>query len=138
MDWNFFDWVKEYGLEIGDIGNAPTTPGYYMLFAEQGEFIYVGKANNLHTRLADHFGDDEENERIKGVAKFAFWESTQNIAQAEEAEGDFYDTWVEITGIPPFANKNKPPRSKLTDEDILVVKLRELFRMSSTISKRLK
>lgn len=134
MNWNFFYLVEECSLEIGNIGDAPETPGYYMLFDEQGEFIYVGKAKNLHTRLTAHFGDYEKNDKIKGVAKFAIWESTQNIAQAEEREGYFYDTWVGEKGIPPSANKNKPPRSK-TDGDILHEKMQRILRKSSAISK---
>ncbi len=128
-DWNFFDLAKAYGLYVEDIAQAPTTLGYYMLFAENGDFIYVGKADNLHQRLVNHFGQGEdgpheENERINGIAKYAIWMPTQTIAEAEEAEGHLYDTWVRNTGLPPFANKNKPPKSKLRDNETKIAKLR--------------
>ena len=127
MDWNFFDLVEEYDLYVGDIAQAPYTTGVYMLFAENGDFIYVGKASNLHQTLAGHFGTNERNERIKGIVKWAIWEQTQNIDEAEDAEGHLYDTWVDITGLPPFANKIKPPKSKLSDNEITVAKLRQIL-----------
>jgi predicted GIY-YIG superfamily endonuclease len=137
MNLNFFDLVHECGLEVFDIAQAPREVGYYLLFADTGEFIYVGKADNLRDRLADHFGPSEENERIKGIARYAIWEQTQSMTQAEEAEGNLYDTWVRNTGLPPFANKNKPPTSKMEDNEILLAKLRQLLREQSTLSKRL-
>ena len=118
MDWTFFDIVQECGLHIVDIAQAPNTTGYYMLFAENGEFIYVGKAANLYQTLTSHFGSYEKNERIKGIVEYAIWWPTRTIVKAEEAEGHLYDTWVRSTGVPPFANKNKPPKSKLRDDEI--------------------
>ena len=98
-----------------------------MLFAENGDFIYVGKASDLHQTLTGHFGPNEENERIKGFAKWAIWEQTHNIDGAEDAEGHLYDTWVHITGLHPFANKIKPPKSKLSDNKITAAKLRQIL-----------
>lgn len=134
MDWNFFDLIKECGLHIDDIAQAPHTTGYYMLFAENGDFIYVGKATDLHETLTGHFGPNEVNERIKGIAKWAIWKQTQNIDEAEEAEGHLYDTWVHITGLPPFANKIKPPKSKLRDSEIMVAKLRQILAEHRSLS----
>ena len=136
MDWNFFDLAEEFGLCVGDIAQAPNTTGYYMLFAENGEFIYVGKADDLCRRLADHFGPNEENERINGIVKWAIWEQTWKVDEAEEAEGHLYDTWVHTTGLPPFANKNKPPKSKLRDNEITVEKLRQILQERSMLAKR--
>ena len=127
MDLNFFDIVNEFGLHVGEIEQAPNTTGYYMLFAENGYFIYAGKASDLHQTLIDHFGPNEENERIKGIAKWAIWEQTQSIDEAEDAEGHLYDTWIQITGLPPFANKIRPPKSKLRDNEIMVAKLHRIL-----------
>lgn len=118
MDWNFFTLVKELGFDVGDIEQAPKTTGYYRLFKENGEFIYVGKANDLHQRLSAHFGPNEKNELIKDVAKYAIWQPTLSIDEAEEKEGNLYDTWVRHTGQPPYANKKPPPKSKLRDSNI--------------------
>ena len=80
------------------------------------DFIAIGQGED---------GPDEENERISGIAKYAIWMPTQTIAEAEEAEGHLYDTWVlRNTGLPPFANKNKPPKSKMRDNETKIAKLR--------------
>ena len=105
-------------MYVGNIAQAPNTTGYYLLFAENGDFIYVGKAANLHQTLSSHFGLYEKNERIKGIVKYAIWEQTRTIEKAEEVEGSLYDIWFRSTGMPPFANKNKPPKSKLRDDEI--------------------
>jgi excinuclease UvrABC nuclease subunit len=136
MNGNFFQLVRDAGLEIVPIDRAPTSPGFYFLFADQGEFIYVGKADDLHDRLGRHFGDDEENNRIKGIAKYAIWQTTQTVTQAEDAEGYLYDSWVRSTGTPPFANRNKPPKSKLTDDQILAAKLKQIMSEYSTLARR--
>lgn len=137
MSWNFFDMVREIGLAILDITLAPAESGYYLLFAEQGEFIYVGKADDLRQRLADHYGDNEDNERIRGIARYAIWQQTPSIADAEQAEGNLYDAWVRMTGVPPFANKIKPPCSRLTDDEILRAKLKQLLQEHSSLARRL-
>ena len=123
MGWNFSDIVREYGLCIFDIAQAPNTTGYYLLFVENGEFIYVGKADDLHDRLTDHFGPNEKNEKIKGIAKYVIWKQTRTIDEAEDIEGYLYDAWFRITGRPPSANKIKPPKSKLRDDEIWGAKL---------------
>lgn len=127
MDWNFFDIAKEFGLYVGNIAQAPRTTGCYMLFAENGEFIYAGKADDLHERLTDHFGPNEKNEKIKGIAKYVIWEQTRTIDEAEELEGYLYDAWFRITGRPPSANKIKPPKSKLSDDEIRIAQLRQIL-----------
>ena len=128
MDWNFSDIVRECGLCIFDIAQAPNTTGYYLLFAENGDFIYVGKAANLHQTLTGHFSHYEKNERINGIVQYAIWWPTRTIAKAEEVEGKLYDVWVRSTGVPPFANKNKPPKSKLQDDEIRIAKLRQILK----------
>ena len=114
MNWNFFDLVKKYGLYVVDIAQAPHTTGVYWLFAANGNFIYVGRTSDLRQRLTYHFGPNEKNELIRNVAKYAIWEPTRNTDKAKEAEGNLYGAWVAMTGRPPFANKIKPPKSKLS------------------------
>ena len=131
--WNFFDIVKEFGLSINGIDQAPETPGYYLLFAEEGTFIYVGKCDDLRKRLAEHFGSGETNERIRGIARYAIWQPTPDVRAAEIAEGALYDEWIRQTGVPPFANKQKPPESKLSDEEIFWAKLRALLNVFKSL-----
>lgn len=60
--WNFFNLSRESGLNIYDsVSLAPQSPGYYLLFSENGNFIYIGKTNDLKTRLAEHFSSGENN-----------------------------------------------------------------------------
>ena len=127
MTWNFFDLLGKLQLKVMDIKEAPNTCGYYLLFGENGEFIYIGKASNLNERLSEHFGRNEQNERIKFLARYAIWEVTTSVEEAENAEGAIYDMWVSATGIPPIANKNKPPKSKLDDNDISKARIKQLL-----------
>ena len=133
MNWNFSDIVRDCGLCIFDIAQAPNTTGYYLLFAENGDFIYVGKAADLRQTLTRHFGSYEKNERIKGFVEYAIWWPTRTIVKAEESEGHLYDTWVRSTGVPPFANKNKPPKSKLRDDEIMVAKIRQILDIAGSL-----
>ncbi len=116
MTWNFFDLLNDLGLDVMNISLAPNAPGFYLLFAENGDFIYVGKAGNLKSRIQEHFSNNEKNVRIKDIAKYVIWKTTVSLNQAEEAEGKLFDIWVQNTGLHPFANINKPPRSRLNDE----------------------
>ena len=122
MDWSFSTLVNEC-LLLDDISQVPDTTGYYMLFKENEDFIYVGKASDLRQRLIDHFGPNEENEKINGIVEYAICWPTQTIGEAEEAEGNLYDTWFRRTGQPPYANEVKPPKSKSSDIEIRVAKL---------------
>lgn len=70
-----------------------------------------------------------------GIAKYAIWQTTQTVTQAEDAEGYLYDSWVRSTGTPPFANRNKPPKSKLTDDQILAAKLKQIMSEYSTLAR---
>ena len=124
MNWNFSALVRQLRLRVyDDIAYAPNTTGYYRLFNKDGEFIYVGKADDLHQRIIDHFGPNERNKRIKGIAEYVIWEPTRTIDEAEEAEGNLYDTWFRHTRQPPYANETRPPKSKLSDSEIRIAKL---------------
>ena len=127
MELNFFELLRELELQVKDINYAPNTPGFYLLFAENWEFIYVGKADNLKERLSEHFGLNEPNERIKSLVKYVIWTVTTTVDQAEDAEGKIYDEWVRETGVSPIANKNKPPKSQLSDSDIAKTKIRQIL-----------
>ena len=124
MNWNFSALVEELDLDVyDDVSYVPNTTGVYMLFAENGDFIYVGKASDLRQRLTDHFGPNEENKKINGRVEHAIWLPTRTIDEAEEAEGNLYDTWFRHTGQPPYANEIQPPKSKSSDIEIRVAKL---------------
>ena len=126
--WNFFTLAREAGLNIYDsVAAAPDLSGYYLLFSEQGNFIYVGKASQLRSRLLDHFSEREDNERIRLLAKYAIWQVTPTEAVAQIWEGRVFDQWVRSTGESPIANINWPPNATVTHEEMLAIKWRLLF-----------
>jgi excinuclease ABC subunit C len=61
-------------------GTIPTTPGSYQFFDADGRVIYVGKAKNLRSRLANYFADP------RALAP----RTAQMIATAETVE------WIEV------------------------------------------
>jgi GIY-YIG catalytic domain len=125
--WNFFEMMKSLGLELLDYNKAPNKPGFYLLFTKEGNFIYVGKAHDLKAVVLPHFADREPNERIRGFARYVIWQMTPSLAEAESAEGELFDHYVRETGEIPFANKNAPPRSKLSEDELKLAKLKAIF-----------
>ncbi len=61
-------------------GTIPTTPGSYQFFDADGRVIYVGKAKNLRSRLANYFADP------RALAP----RTAQMVATAETVE------WIEV------------------------------------------
>ena len=50
----------------------PTGPGVYVMFAEQGDVLYVGKAANLRKRVASYFDARPKVDRtMRMVARIA-------------------------------------------------------------------
>jgi excinuclease ABC subunit C len=43
------------GMIVIDLQKYPQSPGVYLMFGEQGEVLYVGKAKQLRTRLRSYF-----------------------------------------------------------------------------------
>lgn len=131
MNWDFFALVERLRLDVyDDVAYVPNTTGYYMLFAENGDFIYVGKACDLRRRLIDHFGPNEENEKINGIVEHAIYWPTSTREEAEEAEGELYDAWVCHTGQLPHANKIRPPKSRLSAREIIEIRVAKLLNSS--------
>ncbi len=129
MNYPFtFQEICDYiGSSVEPFDKAPKEPGYYLLFTEDGIFIYVGKASDLNYRITYHFSKDETNERIRDNVKYVAWFITSSVNEAERKEGEIYDNWVRSTGMPPFANKVKPPGSMLTESESLSAVIRSLF-----------
>jgi excinuclease UvrABC nuclease subunit len=88
---------------------APTSTGVYALWVKYKEkgwvCFYVGKANNIESRLLDHLSNDEDNECIKEDVKYrcAFcWIEITTADERSGAEKYLYDT------IKPECNQNDP------------------------------
>ncbi|MCD6578597.1 excinuclease ABC subunit UvrC [bacterium] len=66
--------------------NIPNSPGVYLLYNEHDEIIYIGKAKNLHNRLAGYFNKNSDTHKTKLLKKtFKFY--------------DFYLTKSEIEAL---------------------------------------
>ena len=127
-DFNFFALARDIGLWIsGTVAEAPDSHGVYMLFDQEGRFIYVGKADGLRQRLGDHFSPQEDNMLIRMLARYFVWEVTPSLETAEAMEGAIYDTWLEQSGYPPLGNRIAPPRSKYANVDPRIARLRILL-----------
>ena len=100
--------------------NVPETPGVYLLFAENGLLIYVGKTNDLKSRLEYHFSDRETNSLIRLLAKKFLFQTTNTESEAETIEGLIYDNIIEFTGTSPIANIIAPPRSQFDSRDKII------------------
>ena len=129
--WNFFDLAKRAGLNIQhNPADAPETPGYYMLFSILGNFIYVGKATNLRDRLQDHMSEQEPNYLLRLIGKYFIHFPTTNLDEAEMGEAQVFDRWVRASGEHPLCNEKRPPRSTITDDEMMRIKLRIAFGLS--------
>ncbi len=49
--------------------NIPTSPGVYLLYDEHDEIIYIGKAKNLHNRLANYFTKRNDTHKTQLLKK---------------------------------------------------------------------
>src|SRR5882757_5385469 len=65
----------------------PDQPGVYLFYGEDGELLYVGKANSIKKRIASHFsgGDARLTSRIERIDTLV----TANEAEALLAEQSF-------------------------------------------------
>jgi hypothetical protein len=115
---NFFEFVRANSLPVYDLSlgfqGIPLSPGVYLLYDNEGRFIYVGKASNLRHIVAAHFMPSEDNLRIRMFATATIYQVTSSVEDAESLEGSIFDQWVRKTGQYPFANRVAPPRSMLT------------------------
>ena len=109
---NFFDIMNDLQIPLMKITDAPPSSGVYLLFDANGEFIYVGKAENLKQRLTQHFSSSEGNPVIQKYATFTLWETTNSVEDAEREEGEIFDLWFALTGTKPIGNKITPPKAQ--------------------------
>lgn len=109
MQKSLLGFLRSNNSLLSSFEDIPHSIGWYLLFDQSGTIIYVGKAGDLHSRLRDHFSENEENDDIRKMAFGAIWFPQTNMADAENGEAMFYLAWIKMTGKPPPANKIDPP-----------------------------
>jgi predicted GIY-YIG superfamily endonuclease len=134
--FNFFQLVRNQQIPLAQsLDQIQRSNGVYMLFDSGGEFIYVGKADNLYDRIQEHCSAQEANPYIKGRVAYYLCEPTNNISEAEAFEGQLYDAYVTRTGKAPLANQNKPPGSQLDDQEVTKARTNILVELIATLQK---
>jgi len=56
-----------YHIDAKIIKNLPEEPGVYYFHDHNGDIIYIGKSNNIRTRIFSHFGNEKSERAIKMV-----------------------------------------------------------------------
>jgi excinuclease ABC subunit C len=69
-------------VELEQAGLIPTQPGVYIFRTPHGRVIYVGKANNIKTRINQHFKSGGKSSRITRDAGSLEFITTQNEVEA--------------------------------------------------------
>jgi len=88
---------------------APTSAGVYLLWVNyktgRWGYFYVGKGENIESRLLGHLSTDEPNDCIKGNVKYKcgfIWIEITTETERSGAEKYLYDT------LNPECNENDP------------------------------
>jgi DNA polymerase-3 subunit epsilon len=102
---------------IGLIRDAPSSPGVYRFFADDGTLLYVGKSGDLRRRLRSYFGQDTRRRTADLVAATARIEWT---VTATELEASVLEVRELQEHRPRYNRRSTSPRSgvvvMLTDE----------------------
>jgi hypothetical protein len=103
---------------------VPESPGAYFLHDLRGQPLYVGKAKCLRTVLRRHFLPSEDNPLLKDQIGAVRLYPTRTRRQAEEREGQLFDSYLRSTGRYPPGNRHRPPGAAITDSEIVRTRLR--------------
>src|SRR5256885_11225056 len=99
--------VRNFDLKFGAefLESLPGSPGVYLVFDQQDELIYVGKAKNLKRRLSQYRNTvrRKKHRRMRGIVKGAA------RIEIQRAEADLDACLTETTPI----QKQPPPRDIL-------------------------
>lgn len=91
-------------------GDIPTSPGVYRWLDANGRILYVGKAKNLRSRLANYFAAletlPERTRRLVTTARDVQWTVVRNEIEALQLEY----TWIQEYS-PPFNVRLKDDKS---------------------------
>lgn len=86
--------VDRFGVEF--FRNLPRSPGIYRMFDEHGVLVYVGKAANLHARLASYrrtHAQSRKTIRLIHAVRRIEWEVCPTEAEARLRENEWIRTY---------------------------------------------
>ncbi|WP_161882083.1 excinuclease ABC subunit UvrC [Deinococcus alpinitundrae] len=69
-------------MHVDDLPVLPTTPGVYIFRGKGGTPIYIGKANNIRSRVGQHFKAGGKSGRFTREASELEWISARNEVEA--------------------------------------------------------
>lgn len=103
--------VDAFEHTVLSFDEIPRIQGFYLLFDENGHFIYVGKGW-LDERVAIHFDPKQPQNTFFEEATYWTAYPTGNENEALKEERKIYDLWKKWTGLPPKRNQNVPEGPK--------------------------
>lgn len=118
--------LEKYFHKKEVIPTYPETCGFYLIFNSDGYFIYVGKAKNLREEIRHHFSSNEKNILLRFNAYTSAYITTETIDDAMAGEALIFDFWFKTHGVFPQANRNRPPLSTISDEEVEEMKKKQV------------
>jgi hypothetical protein len=95
--------------------DLPECPGVYLWFGATGNFLGVGKTDDLRRRMVEHASPSEPNLLIRLLRPCYICFPTPTEQQAAYWEGRIFDNWVAATGRYPATNFKPPPTSAINN-----------------------
>ena len=60
---------KSFKNDFGELEKIPRTSGIYYFYDENGGILYIGKANNLHSRILAHYNNHSIDREMRFFVK---------------------------------------------------------------------
>lgn len=101
----------------------PDCAGAYTLYDRWGELLYVGMSRDLRATVSAHLTRSEDNPLLRGQVRGFKVYPTDGVRAAERKEGAMFDEYLERWGRYPPANRQRPPGSRISDDEIVRVRM---------------
>ncbi len=91
-------------LSDGMVASDKEESGVYELADDNGQVIYIGRADNIKTRMSEHVNEKDNDCIKKNAKKYRIEYTTKHKAREKE----LYDEYVATYGKGPSCNKIAP------------------------------
>lgn len=81
--------LKQIKFDPADMSDTKTGGGIYRMYDASGEIVYVGKSQNLHRRMLQHFGHDTNSKNFIDEITFVEWHKEPSPIYQTLLEGIF-------------------------------------------------